>query len=46
MNSAADIGGGIYIAGGSVCMDKATFLAIANNFASTDPDIFGPFTIC
>jgi hypothetical protein len=33
--------------GGSVCIDEATFRAIAGNSASiSNPDIFGPFTFC
>lgn len=44
---ATGIGGGLYIAAGYVCMDRPTFLAITGNSASTsNPDIFGPFTIC
>jgi hypothetical protein len=38
-------GGAIYIAGGSVCISKNT--TFAGDFASTsDPDVFGPFTLC
>jgi hypothetical protein len=39
------IGGAIYIAGGSVCISSNT--TFASDFASTsNPDIFGPYTIC
>jgi hypothetical protein len=37
-------GGAIYIAGGSVCISKNT--TFTNNFASSSPDVFGPFTLC
>jgi hypothetical protein len=38
-------GGAIYIAGGSVCISKNT--TFAGNIASTsDPDVFGSFTLC
>jgi hypothetical protein len=36
-------GGGLYIAGGSTCLTKTI---VYGNFADSDPDIFGPFTIC
>jgi hypothetical protein len=41
-------GGGVYLtAGGIVCLDEATVLALAGNFASTsNNDVFGVFTIC
>ena len=39
------IGGGLYIASGTVCLSKNT--VVAGNIASTsNPDIFGLFTIC
>jgi hypothetical protein len=39
------VGGAIYIAGGSVCISHNT--TFANDFALTsDPEVFGSFTIC
>ena len=39
------VGGGIYIAAGSVCVDPETI--IAGNFASTsDDDVFGDLEEC
>jgi hypothetical protein len=44
-DSGQGIGGAIYIAGGSVCISQKT--TFAGNFASTsDPDVYGPFTVC
>jgi hypothetical protein len=42
------IGGGIYLAaGGVVCLDDATVMALASNLASTsNNDLFGVFTMC
>jgi hypothetical protein len=42
------IGGGAYFAaGGAVCLDDATLLALAGNLASTsNNDVFGVFMIC
>jgi hypothetical protein len=41
------IGGGLYIGDGTVCLDAATLAAFFANVADTsDPDIFGPYTIC
>jgi hypothetical protein len=38
------IGGGLYIAGGTVTVSKKT--SFSGNIATTsDPDIFGPYTI-
>jgi hypothetical protein len=43
--NAAQVGGAIYIAGGTVCISKNT--TFVDNFASTsDPDVFGNFTVC
>ena len=36
-------GGGLCIAGGTACLTKTT---VYGNSADSDPDIFGPFTIC
>jgi hypothetical protein len=43
--SSAGIGGAVYIAGGSVCLANNT--TFSGDFASTsNPDIFGPYTLC
>jgi hypothetical protein len=39
-------GGGLYVAGGSLCLDQATLDAIFGNFADSYPDVFGPYTLC
>jgi hypothetical protein len=42
--NAAETGGAICITGGIVCISKNT--TFNDNTASTDPDVFGSFTIC